>query len=227
MRTVSGARLTMVFDSPFRIPGRSLGLFLLLLGVCFGSPPRAQAQPQRTVGIHVGQVRAHQVWRAPASTSDVTGFTIGVNVDVPTPLPGLWVRAGAGYWGRGSKVSFPEAEPGSESAGEVKSHFLGFTIQGKLGAAFGPAMIYLAAGPILEQLLDTRCSPELCGVLVEEQPTALGITAGPGLSVTLPGGLRAEGEAMFTEGLTETYRLPAYGTRYRSLEFLFRIAIPF
>ena len=110
---------------------------------------------------------------------------------------------------------------------KVRSHYLGFTIHGKLGVHVGPATAYLVAGPTVEQLLDTGCSSDLCGVIVEEGPTNLGLTVGPGLGVSFSGGYRLEAEALLTEGLTEAYRSATSGIRYRSLEFLLRFAVPF
>jgi hypothetical protein len=190
-------------------------------------PAAGSAQGRGTIGIHGGQVRSHQVWSGPISTDDATGLTVGVNVDIPTPVTGLSVRAGAGYWGRGSLIWDSSLDPEGVSPGKVRSHFLGVTLQGKLGIVLGPATAYLVAGPTFEQLLDTECSSDLCGILVDERPTNVGAAVGAGLGISIAGGYRVEVETLFTEGLTEAHRSPTSGIRYRSLEFLVRFAVPF
>lgn len=199
-----------------------LALYLLLCGAADG-----HAQGQRTIGIHVGQVRAEQLWEDPAKGTTSTGLSFGVGVDVPTPARSLSVRAGLGYVQRGSRVWDQEQDPEKESTRNVRSHYLTVPVEGKVGLEVGPMAVYLVAGPVVDVLLQTQCSQDLCPSLEEERPMVLSANLGAGLSISFRDRARADLELRLTEGLTSSYSALGNGLRYRSLEYLVRARFPF
>lgn len=196
--------------------------FLLLVGFVF--PEAVQGQIGRTFGVHMGQVRSRQIWSGPLETSPVSGLSLGVNVDVPTPARPFSIRAGFGYVRRGSAVRDPADEAGAKAA--VRSHYLTIPIHGKLRFGFGPFQAHAFAGPVIEQLLETQCSSSLCRMYQEEAPTTLSLAVGLGLAVDVTERFRLEGEIQAVEGLSEAYRAGAEAVRYRSLELVFRVGFP-
>jgi hypothetical protein len=225
----AGEDLPSAGEGKGRLPGANPLLLLLLLSLACSLlyPEPSGAQMERTVGIHLGRTTSKQIWTNRASTTKVSGMTVGVNVEVPTNVSALSVRAGAEYVGRGSGFSDPSAEAEGLVGGKIKSHYLSFSVYGKLGGGFGPFSAYLVAGPTVEQLLETDCTPDLCPILSEDRPTILGVAAGPGLSVALGDRLRAEVDFLFSEGLTPAYRSTTSDARYRSFETLVRLSMPF
>jgi hypothetical protein len=199
-----------------------LALFLLLYGAADG-----HAQRQRTIGIHVGRVRAEQLWADPVTGTTSTGYSVGVGVDVPTPARSLSVRAGLGYVQRGSGVWDQEQDPEQEFVRNVRSHYLTVPVEGKMGLEVGPMAVYLVAGPVVEMLLGTQCSQDLCPSLEEERPLVLSANLGAGLSIPFRDRAWADLEIRLTEGLTSSYSSLGTGLRYRSLEFLVRARVPF
>jgi hypothetical protein len=206
---------------------RPAALLLLLVAPPLIWVPPSSGQVQRTVGFHLGQARSHQIWSGPISTGTAIGVSFGVNVDVPTPVPVLSIRAELGYVGRGSVVWDEEIDPGGLAAANVKSHYLSMPIQGKVRFRLGPASVYFVAGPTVDQLLDTQCTQDLCRALSEERPTVFSVTVGSGVSVDFQDRFRGDLEVTLTEGLTDAYRSNSSGIRYRSLEFLLRACLPF
>ena len=194
--------------------------FVFLLGA---SP--LDGQVQRTVGVHIGQVRSHQIWSGLISTDDATGLSIGVNVDVPAPL--LSILFGAGYAGRGSVVWDEEVDPDRSLAANVRSHYMSFPLQAKLRFKLGPASVYLLAGPTVEYLMKTECTEDLCRVLHDERPAVFSGTVGGGGSMDFRDRFRADFEVRLTEGFSDAYVSNSSGIRYRSLEFLLRACFPF
>lgn len=218
---VTGLSATRRLRHPFR-----LALLILVAEAFFFVSP-SSGQIQRTVGFHFGQVRSHQVWSGPISTETANGVTLGVNVDVPTPVSFLSIRAEIGYVGRGSVVWDKGLDPHGLVASNVRSHYLSIPIQGKVRVRLGPASAYVFAGPSIDQLLETQCTQDLCRVLSEERPHVLNVTAGSGVSVDYRNRFRGEVEFRLTEGLTDAYLSPSSGVRYRSMEFLLRASLPF
>ena len=209
-----------------RIPRAGPALLLLAVQSFLWVPP-SSGQVQRTVGFHLGQVRSHQVWSGPISTEMANGFSLGVKVDVPTPVPFLSIRAEIGYVGRGSVVWDEEIDPERLAAANVRSQYLSIPLQGKVRFRLGPASAYLVAGPTIDQLLGTQCTQDLCRVLSEERPTVFSVTVGSGVSVDFQDRFRGDFEVRLTEGLTDAYLSNSSGIRYRSLEFLLRACLPF
>jgi len=200
-------------------------VFLAGLSFLWVSP--SSGQVRRTVGFHLGQVRSHQLWSGPISTETAHGFSVGVNVDVPTPVSALSIRAELGYVGRGSVIWDGELDPERLSAVNVKSHYVSIPIQGKVSFRLGPAAAYLVAGPTIDQLLETQCTQGFCRVMSEEKPTVFSVTVGSGVSVDFQDRFRGDLEVRLTEGLTDAYLSNSSGIRYRSLEFLLRACLPF
>ena len=206
---------------------RSGPAFFLLVAHAFFWLPPASGQVGRTVGFHLGQVRSHQIWSGSISTETANGFSLGVNVDVPTPVPFLSIRAELGYVGRGSVVWDEVSDPERLAAANVRSHYLSIPIQGKVRFGLGPLSAFLFAGPTLDQLLETQCTQAFCQVLSEERPTVLSVGIGSGVSIDFRDRFRGDFEVRVTEGITDAYVATSSGIRYRSLEFLMRACIPF
>ena len=206
----------------FRSP---LPLVVLAALALLASPLNGQIE--RTVGFHIGQVRSRRIWSGPISTEAANGLTLGVNVDVPTPVSVLSIRVELAYVGRSSQVWDPVADPDRLATARITSHYLSFPIQGKLRFKVGPASAYVLAGPTLDQLLETQCSQDLCRVLSDERPTVISITAGTGVSVDYRELFRGDFEVRLTEVLSNAYVWNSTGIRFRSLEFLVRACFPF
>lgn len=197
---------------------------LILVGLW---PSGAFAQTSRTVGVHLGMVRAEQLWDDPVRGTRSNGFTIGIGVDVPTPVPAFSVRAGVGYVQRGSGVWDTELDPDGVAQRNVRSHYLSVPLEAKVGRGIGPVSLYLVAGPVIDLLLDTQCSQDLCPLLEEERPMLLNATIGAGLAIPLQERLWADVEIRLTEGLTSGYSTAGTGLRYRSVEAVVRTRFPF
>ena len=189
------------------------------------SPLRGQIE--RTVGFHIGQVRSQQIWSGPISSEAANGLTLGVNVDVPTPVSVLSIRAEFAYLGRSSQVWDPSTDPERLAAARITSHYLSFPILGKLGFNLGPASAYVLAGPAFDQLLETQCREDLCRALSEEKPSVISVMVGTGVSIDYKDLLRGDLEVRLTEGLSNAYQSNSTGVRFRSLEFLVRACLPF
>ncbi len=213
-----GARFWILWSSP---------AVFLLAGQAFFWLPSASGQVGRTVGFHLGQVRSHQIWNGPISTETANGFSLGVNVDVPTPVPFLSIRAELGYVGRSSVVWDEVFDPERLAAANVRSHYLSIPIHGKVRFGLGPLSAFLLAGPTLDQLLETQCTQSFCQVLSEERPTVLSVGIGSGVSIDFRDRFRGDLELRVTEGLTDAYVANSSGIRYRSLELLIRACMPF
>lgn len=201
-------------------------LALCLTFLCL-LPPPCLGQDSRTVGIHAGILRSRQLWDGPMSTSIVTGITVGVNVEVPTPASFLSIRAGLEYNRYGSAVRDGETGDGGSEALNVRSHYLGMPILGKASARAGPVGAFVFLGPTLALLLETECTRDLCRVLHDERATVLALATGAGLSVGIGDRFRGEAEVRLSEGLTAAYRATDSEVRYRSVEVLFRVRLPF
>jgi len=192
-----------------------------------GGPTTLAAQAQRTVGFQLGQVRAKQLWDYPISSESSNGLTVGVQVDVPTPARILSVVVGLSYSQRGSIVWDTELDPDRELPATVRSHYLSFPILGKLGTKFGPAGVYFLAGPTVDFLLTTQCPEDFCTLLADDRPTVLSVTAGVGVSFDVREQARVDLEARLNEGLTVAYVSTYTDVRYRSVDFLIRVGVPF
>jgi hypothetical protein len=124
---------------------------------------------------------------------------------------------------RGSEVWDKEQDPDRDLTRNVRTHYLSLPVEGKLGRGIGPLALYLSGGPVIELLLDTQCSQDLCPLLEDERPMVLGANLGVGVSVPIRDRLWVDLEARLNEGLTSTYSFAGDGLRYRSLELLARL----
>jgi hypothetical protein len=172
-------------------------------------------------------VRAEQLWDDPVSGTPSTGFTIGIGADVPTPITAFSVRAGVSYVQRGSGVWDQELDPEGVAKRNVRSHYISVPLEAKVGRSIGPVSLHLVAGPVVDLLLDTQCSQDLCPLLEEERPMLLSAAIGAGLAFPLQERLWAELEIRLTEGLTAAYSTSGTGLRYRSAEAVVRTRFPF
>ena len=208
-------------------PPRGGSALLLVAAHLFVWVPSLGGQIQRTVGFHLGQVRSRQLWDGSISAETARGFSLGVNVDVRTPVPVLSIRAEIGYVRRGSVVWDEVVDPERMATANVRSHYLSIPIQGKLGFGVGPVAGYFFAGPAIDQLLETQCTQGICRVLADERPTVFSVSAGSGVSFDVRDRFRGKIELRLTENLTDSYVSSVSGVRYRSLEFLLRSCVPF
>jgi hypothetical protein len=213
-------------DEVTRVP-EALFRVGLVGALILASPFSLAGQAERTLGVHLGHIQSRQLWSGPFSSERDTGFTFGVNVDVPTPVHHLSVRVELGYARRGSSVWDRAVDPEGENAALVRSHYLSLPIHGKLNLALGPTTVFLFAGPTFELLLETECSQDLCSVLYEERPTVFGLSMGSGISLDAWGRVRTDLEVRVMEGLSNAYQPDFSDVRYRSLEFLIRASFPF
>jgi len=86
--------------------------------------------------------------------------------------------------------------------------------------------VHLAAGPTLDQLVQSRVDASLGPILYRDIPTVFGVGLGAGVGGTVAGRYRVELEARFFEGLGDAYSGDFVSVRNRSLEFLTRVGIP-
>ncbi|MBT8398295.1 MAG: PorT family protein [Gemmatimonadetes bacterium] len=212
-----------------RTPGSRLplGLWFLFLSGALLTPAETEAQPTRSLGFHLGQIRARQLWDDPISGQSSNGLAAGVQVDIPTPARFLSVVVGLAYAQRGSIVWDTELDPDRELTAVVRSHYLEVPILGKLGAKVGPGGAYLLGGATVDLLLETQCPQDFCVLLAEDRPMVLSVTVGGGVSVDVGESARVDLEVRLTEGLSGAYSSGSTGIRYRSVEFLIRAGVPF
>jgi len=223
---------------PHPLPGVMLGLFpertlvrptlaLCLLGLFFlEAPPLAAQEDRGTVGFFLGKTSSRQLWSGSIGSERIQGLSVGVFVDVQTPLPALSIRAEAGYAGRGTIVWDDLADPERTSEAKVRSHYLSLPVHGKAQFRFGPFSGYGFAGPTLEYLLSSGCSTQFCQVIQEENMIVLSVGGGFGIGLDLFGRYRAGIEVRFTEGLNDAYVGALDAARNRSTEILVRMGIP-
>jgi len=190
-------------------------------------PSACSGQIQRTLGFHVGQVRSHQIWTGPTGTGTANGFSLGINVDVPTPAPLLSILAELSLVRRGSLVWDEVADPEGVEASAVRSHYLSVPFLGKVNFRLGPTSLYFLAGPTVDLLLNTTCTQDFCSVLQDDRPTVFAATVGSGISMDFGDRFRTDLEVRVTEGLSNAYVVASSDVRYRSLGFLLRACIPF
>ena len=208
-------------------PGRRSLPSLVLFGASLlAGVSSLEAQTQATRGLFLGRTSSRQVWSGASriSTESAPGLSLGAYVDVQTPISFLSVRAELGYIQRGSLVWDDELDPDHTRSARVRSHNLSVPIQGKLGWELGPLSAYLVAGPTLDLLLDSGCSPEICPLLRDEKPTVFGVSVGGGMGMEVGNGIRTELEVRLTEGLGDAY-LGEFGAgiRNRTVEVLLRV----
>ncbi len=201
-----------------------VALTLVTLASFPGHP--LSAQSRKTVGLFVGRAQSRQLWGSALPTREVEGLAAGVYVDVETPVPFLSIRAEAGYVRRGTAAREEEEEgPGSEA--RVHSHYLTLPVLGMVGLQAGPVLLSGFAGPSLDTLLKTTCTPDFCFLLGEERRTVLNVALGGSVGFALGDLLWVHGEGRLTEGLTEAYLSELASVRNRSKELILRLAIPF
>jgi len=186
-----------------------------------------QGQGIRSVGIHLSRLQSRPLVEGPFSTATASGLGLGIGVDVPTPIPHFSAGGRLAYNQRGGVFRDREAQPDHEAGGTVRSHYLSATVGGRLTLGWGPGSIFLLAGATLDQLLDTQCGEEICGLLQEERPSVMAVTAGLGAALSVGARFRGELEVGLTEGLGEVFRFRETGVRYRTLEVLIRGCVPF
>ena len=183
-----------------------------------GPPPGA-----KLLGVTAGVNASRQLWSYTIASEAARGPTVGVFVEVPTPVRHLSVRAEAGYVRRASRVWHAEADPNREDESEVRGHYLYLPLHGILGADVGPLSLYAFGGPTMGLLLSTGCRADVCSTLREEAPTTFGVGIGSGISLRVGERMEAGLELRLTEGLSEAYRSQDSGVRWRTVEVLLRV----
>jgi hypothetical protein len=96
-----------------------------------------------------------------------------------------------------------------------------------VGLQAGPVRVEGFAGPALDTLLQTTCTPDFCFLLGEERRTVLNVAVGGSVGFALGDLLWVHGEGRLTEGLTEAYLSELASVRNRSKQLLLRLAVPF
>lgn len=204
-----------------------ISVLALLLGVCPWWASDLSAQQRRAIGLQFGQTQSRQNWSGRIGVDDATGLSLGMFVDVDTPLHRFSVRAEIGYLQRGSKLWDKTLDPDRLSASTVKSHYVSMPIHGKLEFGIGPVRPYLFGGPTFSLLLKTGCSEDFCVILGEGSPTEFGFGFGSGIGMNLGDRLRVDLELRLTEGLTDAYEGRSSGVSYRTTELAARISTLF
>jgi hypothetical protein len=205
--------------------GLALMFFLSGISAPFSGSLAAQ-EVQERVGFFLGRTSSRQLWSGSIGTEAVEGVSMGVFVDVPTPIPTLSIRAEAGYAGRGTIVWDDEADPDRVSDAKVRSHYLSLPVHGKVALGFGPLSFFAFGGPTMDILLDSGCTTHFCQVIREERVAVFGVGGGFGIGIDLPGGYGGGVELRFTEGLSDAYVGARDTARNRSREILVRVARP-
>jgi hypothetical protein len=150
-----------------------------------------------------------------------------MDLQIQTPLPYLSVRPELGYVQKGTVVEGEVGGPGSPARARARSHYISVSILGKVGHQIQNVSFFLLVGLSVDQLLETECTADLCQLLFDEQPSVLGVTAGIGASLALANRFEGDMELRLAEGVTDAYRMTRFGARYRSLEAILRVGVPF
>lgn len=201
---------------------------LLLWGICTSGSVAAQEVRERgIVGLSGGRTSARQVWTGPVGSEGLEGISLGVFVDVETPIPFLGVRAGGGYVGRGSVVWDQVEDPDRASDAKIRSHYMSFPVHGLLELGIGPVAGYLLAGPTVDILISSECSAQFCQFIREERPTGVNVVVGLGAALDIPGDFRTYVELRLSEGLGDAYLADGATARNRTIEMLVRLGRPF
>ena len=186
-----------------------------------------EARDRGTVGFFLGQTSSRQLWGGNLATDRLNGLSLGIFVDVQTPVPALLVRAELGYAGRGTIVWDLEEDPERAQEARVKVHYISFPVHGMVELRLGPVVGYVFAGPTVDVLVASDCSMEFCPGMGEEKGAVVNAAGGIALGFDLPREIRARFELRFTEGLGDAYLGGIVSARNRSAEMLVRLGRPF
>jgi len=216
--------------------GGVVGRFALLLVALVGLPVSAASQSgpeaeevaaaaEPTVfGVVAGYNTSRGVWSPDSESESVGGLMLGGFVNAKTPAPWFSVRAELLWVQRGNDVAGTvEGEP---LIGGVRSDYVTISVHPRASFALGPIRLHLAAGPTIDQLVNSRLDPTLSSVALADVGTVFGVGAGAGLGTTLAGRYRIEVEARVFEGLGDAYSGDFVSMRYRSFEVVARVGIP-
>ncbi len=176
------------------------------------------------VGIVGGWAVNEGLWTPEAEGESVGGMILGGFVNARTPASWFSVRAEVMWVQRGFDVT--SSVGGDPLVGGVRSDYITVAIHPRASLALGPLRLHLAAGPTLDQLVQSRVDSSLAPILFRDIPTVFGVGLGAGVGATVAGRYRVELEARFFEGLGDAYSGDFISVRNRSLEFLTRVGIP-
>jgi hypothetical protein len=184
----------------------------------------AAAQDTR-VGVVSGLVDNLVSWKPALESEGWAGWSAGAFVDVRTPLPGLRVVAEGSFVRRGVDV-FEDVDGAPVSNSGIRSDYLRVSVLGRTGFGWRMVGLYVMAGPMVEQLLDSKMDAGLRSLLDRESPTVVGVSAGAGVTLDLGRGRTVSAEARRTETLQSGYSGSFRSVRYGSAEYLVRIGVP-
>mgnify|MGYP001818231541 CR=1 FL=1 len=182
------------------------------------TPATAEAQAVRSVGGHVGAVRARQLQDRGEDSGTRTGVLAGAYVDALTPVTWLSVLAEASYAERGGRFTFSE-----EADADVRAGYLVFAVAPTARIGLGPVALAVYAGPGVETSVSTRYSPNLAAAY--DTPTAQVFIAllGAGLEVHPTRRWALRMEIRHVEGVSAAFTDDAGDFRHRSTEILLRV----
>jgi len=206
---------------------RSMAVALIVFFQGPLNPTGALCQESRTFGIQAGRTRSELLWDGPDGTGMASGVTVGMALQVQTPLSYFSVRPELAYVQRGTVVREAVEDPAGRPQVRARSHYLSLSILGRLAARFWKTSFYVLAGPTVDHLLETECSADLCQLFLDERPSVLAVTVGMGGALAVGDGVEGDLEIRLSEGLTEAYRMTRFGARYRSIELILRTRFPF
>jgi GrpB-like predicted nucleotidyltransferase (UPF0157 family) len=198
-----------------------LGLTTLALALL---PCVTEAQtPGTYVGVVGGWISNEQIWQPDATTEKVGGVLLGGFLNAVTPASWFSIQAEA-YWAqRGGNVTTLIGRVTVD--GGVRSDYLAVSVHPRATVGVGPVGLFIAGGPTVEQIIQSRLDPTL-GPVLTESATTFGVNAGVGVSARINPRLRGEVELRVFEGLGDAYSGDFVALHNRSFEVLARVGIP-
>lgn len=214
-------RVSPVPATPLAATALTLAVGLTLASAV---PLTAQVEREPTiVGVVGGYVRNEGVWKPASESTPVGGALLGGFANAATPLPWFAVRVELMWVQRGDDVDVVVG--GVSTPGGVRSDYLTFTLHPRVSTSLGPLNFHLAAGPVIETLLQSRVDPSLAPT-IQGTSTIFGLSGGAGVGTRIAGRYRVEVEARVFRGFTDSYSGFTVSTQNRSMEFVTRVGIP-
>jgi hypothetical protein len=191
----------------------------------------AQAEPEggdavepTVLGGVVGYNQSQGLWTPDSESESVGGVMLGGFVNAKTPLPWFSIRAELMWVQRGNDVTgVIEGEP---LVGGVRSDYITIGIHPRASVGIGPVRVHVAAGPTIDQLINSRLDSTLSSAALADVGTVFGVGAGVGIGGIVGGRYRVELEGRVFEGLGDAYSGDFVAMRYRSFEVVTRVGIP-
>ena len=177
------------------------------------------------VGVVSGLVDNVVSWKPALASEGWNGWSAGAFVDVATPLRGVRAVAEGAFVRRGVDV-FEDVDGAAVSNSGIRSDYLRVSVLGRIGIEWRSVGLNAMAGPMVEQLLDSKMDAGLRSLLDQESPTVIGAVMGVGATLDVGGGRSVSAEARRTETLQSGYSGSFRSVRYGSTEYLVRIGVP-